>query len=53
MRVVTRPRVSESEKPVEKTKEEGEEVRCSFLPLLPWGNGKRFAYLVSHLVYIA
>jgi len=25
MRVVTRPRVSESEKPVEKTKEEGEE----------------------------
>jgi len=26
MRVVTRPRVSESEKPVEKTKEEGEEI---------------------------
>ena len=26
MRVVTKPRVSESEKPVEKPKEEGEEV---------------------------
>ena len=27
MRVVTKPRVSESEKPVEKPKEEGEEVK--------------------------
>ena len=27
MRVVSKPRVSESEKPAEKTKEEGEEVR--------------------------
>ena len=30
MRVVTRPRTSESEKPVEKTKEEGEEVSSAF-----------------------
>ena len=37
MRVVTRPRVSESEKPVEKTKEEGEEARCSFSPFIAMG----------------
>ena len=42
MRVVTRPRVSESEKPVEKTKEEGEEVRCSFSPfIIAMGGGWR------------
>ena len=47
MRVVTRPRVSESEKPVEKTKEEGEEVRLSFFP--SWGVERDWHLsLVSH-----
>ena len=49
MRVVTRPRVSESEKPVEKTKEEGEEVRCSFSPfIIAMGGLERD----SHLLYL-
>ena len=51
MRVVTRPRVSESEKPVEKTKEEGEEVRLSFFPSRIWGL-ERDASLVSHSAHI-
>ena len=48
MRVVTRPRVSESEKPVEKTKEEGEEVRRSFSPFIAMGGLERD----SHLLYL-
>ena len=51
MRVVTRPRVSESEKPVEKTKEEGEEVRLSFFPSRIWGL-ERDVSLVSHSAHI-
>ena len=35
MRVVTRPRTSESEKPAEKAKEDGEEVSSSCTPLPP------------------
>ena len=34
MRVVTKPRVSESEKPAEKPKEEGEEVKFSLISSL-------------------
>ena len=51
MRVVTRPRVSESEKPVEKTKEEGEEVRLSFFP--SWGVERdlHLLYLTRHTLY--
>ena len=49
MRVVTRPRVSESEKPVEKTKEEGEEVRCSFSPFIVAMGGLERD---SHLLYL-
>ena len=37
MRVVTKPRVSESEKPAEKPKEEGEEVNtCAGWSMIWW-----------------
>ena len=52
MRVVTKPRVSESEKPVEKPKEEGEEVNSSlilFLPVSFMVAGVKIAFSSSHI----